>query len=196
MYSLENDRLIHYISGMIGLELFAVAIALGCDAFSVAIGVGVQGLTGRRIFRLSWHFGLFQFFMPLIGLAIGNYSADILGTAGKWVAAVCLAVIGFNMLRGAFKGQDKSGKSGDPTRGWSLIVLSFSTSVDALITGFGLGLMGVHVLVACIVIGITASMMTIVGMLIGAGAAYAIGKRAEAFGGIVLMLLAVFFILK
>jgi putative Mn2+ efflux pump MntP len=181
---------------MISLELIAVAVALGCDAFSVAIGVGALGLTGRRIFRLAWHFGLFQFFMPLIGLVIGNYSAAILGTAGKWVAAVCLAVIGFNMLRGAFKTGDKSRRRGDPTRGWSLVVLSFSTSVDALITGFSLGLMGVNILIACIVIGVTASLMTIIGMLIGAGAAYAIGRRAEAFGGIVLMLLAAFFILR
>ena len=181
---------------MINLELIAVAVALGCDAFSVAIGVGAQGLTGRRIFRLSWHFGLFQFFMPLIGLAIGSYSAHLLGTAGKWIAALCLVVIGFNMLRGAFRKKDASREPGDPTKGWSLIVLSFSTSIDALITGFGLGLMGVNILLACIVIGVTASLMTIIGMLIGAGAAYAIGRRAEAFGGIVLISLAFFFLLS
>ncbi|MBU1880496.1 manganese efflux pump MntP family protein, partial [bacterium] len=78
---------------MFNLEILAVAIALGCDAFSVAIGVGTLGLTKRRIFRLSFHFGLFQFFMPLIGLLIGEITASLVGQASHWVAAGLLALI-------------------------------------------------------------------------------------------------------
>lgn len=179
---------------MMSIELLAVAVALGCDAFSVAIGVGALGLSNRRIFRLSWHFGLFQFFMPLIGLSVGQMTAEVLGGAGHWIAAGCLALIGLNMVRQALKSAPETVKRSDPTRGWTLVLLSISTSIDALIVGFGLGLLGVHVLLACIVIGITASMMTIVGMFIGAGAARAIGARAEMAGGIVLTGLAVIFL--
>jgi putative Mn2+ efflux pump MntP len=179
---------------MISLELLAVAIALGCDAFSVAIGVGALGLSNRRIFRLSWHFGLFQFFMPLIGLAIGQMTAEVLGRAGHWVAAGCLALIGLNMVRQALQPSHETVRRSDPTRGWTLVLLSVSTSIDALIVGFGLGLLGLNILLACIVIGITASMMTVAGMFIGAGAARAIGARAEMAGGIVLMGLAVIFL--
>ncbi len=180
---------------MINLELIAVAIALGCDAFSVAIGVGALGLTKRRIFRLSWHFGLFQFFMPLIGLGIGQTAAGIIGRSGHLIAAACLAAIGINMIRQALSKRKSRRDKVDPTKGWQLIILSVSTSIDALIAGFGLGLMGVHVLFSCIVIGITAGIMTMIGMLIGAGASATLGKGAEIFGGVVLTVLAVIFLI-
>ncbi len=180
---------------MITLELLAVAVALGCDAFSVAIGVGAIGLSKRRIFRLSFHFALFQFMMPLIGLAIGQIASTLIGVYGHWVAAIGLAAIGINMIRQAFKSNRENSKPKDPTRGFSLIILSVSTSIDALIVGFGLGLMGLHVLMSCVVIGIAAGIMTITGMFIGAGAARAIGKWAEVFGGVVLLILAVSFLI-
>lgn len=176
-------------------ELLAAAVALGCDAFSVAVGIGALGLSGRRIFRLSWHFGLFQFFMPLIGLTIGQMTAAFWGQAGHWVAAACLALISFHMARQAFGSQDRAIKRKDPTKGWSLVMLSFSTSVDALIAGFSLGLLGMNILISCLVIGFTAGVMTIAGMLIGASAARILGRWAELFGGVVLMGLALFFVL-
>jgi manganese efflux pump family protein len=180
---------------MLGMEVIAAAIALGCDAFSVAIGVGSRGLSGRRIFRLSFHFGLFQFFMPLIGLAIGRLTASILGQAGNWVAAAGLAVIGFNMTRQAWKHTEVNENPKDPTRGWSLVVLSVATSIDALVAGFSLGLLGTNVFLSCLIIGVTASMMTITGMILGAGTAFFLGRWAELFGGLVLIAMALTFIL-
>ncbi|MBU1882334.1 manganese efflux pump MntP family protein, partial [bacterium] len=84
----------------------------------------------------------------------------------------------------------------DPTKGWSLVLLSISTSIDALVVGFSIGLMGVPVLSACIIIGTAAALMTIIGMLIGAGTAAALGKRAEALGGVILIILAIIFVIK
>jgi len=179
---------------MINLELLVIAVALGCDAFSVAIGVGAQGLTARRVFRLSWHFALFQFLMPLIGLALGQVTATLVGTAGSWVAAGCLGLIGFRMAREALRQENERIVRKDPTRGWPLLMLSFSTSVDALVAGFSLGLLGRNVLIACLVIGLTAGLMTIAGMFIGARAARVLGKWAEFAGGIVLIGLAVIFV--
>lgn len=180
---------------MISSQLLIISIALGCDAFSVAIGVGARGLSARRIFRLSWHFALFQFLMPLVGLGIGQAAAELAGEAGKWVASGGLAIIGFRMAREALRPHQDSVDRGDPTRGWSLVMLSFSTSVDALIAGFSLGLMKVNVLIACLVIGIMAGLMTFTGMFIGAGAARWLGRWAEFLGGMVLIALAVGFIL-
>lgn len=180
---------------MINLELLIVAVALGCDALSVAVGVGASGVTGRRIFRLSWHFGLFQFFMPLIGLAMGQMSAAVLGRAGHWLAAGCLGLIGLNMARQALRTPGEKIEGKDPTRGWTLVMLSFSTSVDALVAGFGLGLRGANVLIACLIIGFAAAVVTTAGMLIGAGAAKTLGRWVELFGGAVLIGLAVFFML-
>ncbi|MBU1651991.1 manganese efflux pump MntP family protein, partial [bacterium] len=45
-------------------------------------------------------------------------------------------------------------------------------------------------------IGTAAALMTIIGMLIGAGTAAALGKRAEALGGVILIILAIIFVIK
>jgi putative Mn2+ efflux pump MntP len=180
---------------MINAKLIAIAVALGCDAFSVALGVGSQGLSARRIFRLSWHFALFQFLMPLAGLALGEAAARNAGATGSWVAATALAIIGFRMAREALRHREDREMRRDPTRGWSLVMLSVSTSIDALVAGFSLGLMGTNIFAACAVIGVTAGLMTIAGMILGAGAARGLGKWAEFAGGIILMVLAIAFVI-
>jgi putative Mn2+ efflux pump MntP len=180
---------------MINYQLLTIAVALGCDAFSVAVGVGSLGLAPRRIFRLSWHFALFQFLMPLVGLALGTVAAHLIGQAGHWIAAAGLAVIGFRMAREALSRKEDQATRSDPTRGWSLVILSISTSVDALVAGFSLGLLGGNILTSCLVIGVTAGLMTISGMFLGAGAAKGLGQWAEFAGGVGLMGLAVVFVI-
>ena len=51
------------------INLIAIAVALSMDAFavSVATGVKLKQVSARQTFRLSWHFGLFQAMMPVIG---------------------------------------------------------------------------------------------------------------------------------
>ncbi|MCK5192779.1 MAG: manganese efflux pump, partial [Desulfobulbaceae bacterium] len=43
------------------------------DAFAVSIaaGVSLKDVSSRQMFRLSWHFGLFQAIMPIIGWSAG-----------------------------------------------------------------------------------------------------------------------------
>jgi manganese efflux pump family protein len=51
------------------LTVFGIALGLAMDAFSVSVvaGVKIEKPGGQHYFRLAFHFGLFQFFMPLLG---------------------------------------------------------------------------------------------------------------------------------
>lgn len=55
------------------LNILAIAIALAMDAFAVSIaaGLSLKTVNFRQTFRLSWHFGLFQALMPIIGWSAG-----------------------------------------------------------------------------------------------------------------------------
>ena len=55
-------------------SLLAIAVALATDAFAVAIatGVALQVITRRHLFRLSFHFGIFQSGMFAAGLCVGT----------------------------------------------------------------------------------------------------------------------------
>jgi len=67
-------------------EIVLVAVALGFDAFAVGLGVGTTCCAPRQVFRLSFHFGLFQFMMPLIGWLSGRYILVWAETWGSWIA--------------------------------------------------------------------------------------------------------------
>ena len=167
---------------------------MGCDTFSVGVGVGAGGVTGRRLFRLSWHFGLFQFLMPICGVFLGHEISMWVGRIGPWIAGGLLLAIGVKMLWDTLnKRPEVSKERSDPTRGWTLVLLSVATSLDALLVGLSLGILGAGILFPATVIGITASVMTAVGMFLGTGIGRAFGRWTEAFGGVVLILLGIWF---
>ena len=93
---------------MILLSLFALALALAMDAFAVAVATGIRlgVVTGRQVFRPAFHFGLFQFLMPLAGWFLGLTVRGFIERWDHWVAFALLAFIGVNMLREAASRRD------------------------------------------------------------------------------------------
>ena len=59
-------------------EIMIMAVALGTDAFSVAVIIGVQQFTQRIILKTSITTGIFHIFMPLLGLYGGNFVKHII----------------------------------------------------------------------------------------------------------------------
>jgi manganese efflux pump family protein len=172
------------------LSLFAVACALAMDAFAVAIvtGLTLNLLTRRHVFRLSFHFGLFQALMPIIGWAAGRAVQRYIADFDHWVAFGLLALIGTRMLWGAVQAdRPESGAGNDPTSGWTLILLSVATSLDALAVGLSLAIIGSQILLPAIVIGLVAATFTVAGMLLGRRIGSRWGKRVEAMGGVILI---------
>lgn len=170
------------------LLILLIAPSLGMDAFAVALGVGA-GLptgSGRPIFRLSFHFGLFQFLMSMIGWLVGGSVQQFLAGYAHWIAFLLLAWVGGRMVRES-SSKDEGHLSVDPTRGMSLVALSIATSIDALVVGLSLAMLQVNLLLPSIIIGIVAAGMTLTGMLLGRRLQESWGKRAELVGGLVLI---------
>jgi manganese efflux pump family protein len=170
------------------LTILALALGLALDAFSVAIAVGIRlpKLSFRPIFRLSWHFGLFQFLMPIIGWLTGVTIQQWVSAFDHWIAFGLLAFIGGKMIYESFQ-TDTEKKAGDPTRGWSLVILSIATSIDALAVGLSLAVVGVAVWFPSVIIGIVAGLMTILGMHLGRKLGVKFGHRMEFVGGVILI---------
>lgn len=170
--------------------LIPLALGLALDAFAVAIATsGVLGrVTGRQVFRLSFHFGLFQALMPVLGWAAGLTVAEYVAVWDHWVAFGLLALIGGRAIVAALRGgPDEVRRPGDPTRGLSLIALSTATSIDALAVGLTFSALGITLLVPVLVIGATAAALTIVGMALGTRLGQRFGRAMELAGGIVLV---------
>jgi manganese efflux pump family protein len=170
-----------------------IAVALGCDAFAVGLGVGSRFCSPRQVFRLAFHFGLFQFLMPILGWLLGMNLVGVAREWGPWIASALLMLIGARMLKESFGAQEDRRESDscvDPTRGFSLVVLSVATSIDALGVGFSLGMISQDLLLPAVLIGVTAGAMTYAAMKVGSRLSQKFGRRMEAVGGIILMVIA------
>lgn len=172
-------------------ETLALAVALGCDAFAVGLAVGGRFGAPRQIFRLSFHFGLFQFLMPLIGWGLGAGLATVASRWAPWIAAAVLMFIGGKMAWEALRPPEERSHGLDPTRGWSLIALSVATSIDALGVGLSLGMVGHNVLGAAVIIGIVAAAMTLGAMKLAGLLSARLGQRMGLVGGVILIGIAV-----
>jgi putative Mn2+ efflux pump MntP len=172
------------------LEILAVAVALAMDAFAVAIasGVALKCVTPRQTLRMSWHFGLFQAVMPVLGWFGGLAVRDYFLRFGHWIAFFLLLYIGGHMLWEGLK-HDEDTVCQDPTCGSRLIMLSIATSIDALAVGFTLAMLGVSIWFPAAVIGVVALAFTAVGLHLGKilGCQTRLGHYAEVLGGGVLV---------
>ena len=171
------------------LSLIALACALAMDAFAVAIvtGLTLNPLSKRQVFRLSFHFGLFQALMPILGWLAGNALYKYISTFDHWVAFGLLAFVGGKMFWESLGKDEKGAACKDPTSGWDLVILSVATSIDALAVGLSLAMIGSTILVPAIIIGIVAATFTITGMLLGRRIGALWGKRVEVAGGLILI---------
>jgi len=175
-----------------GLTLAGIAIGLAMDAFAVAIAVGLTlpAVTPRHVFRLAFHFGLFQFLMPVLGWLAGSQLSTCIGAYDHWAAFGLLAFVGGKMLLEAWGGEEPADR-GDPTRGVSLVGLSLATSLDALAVGLSMAFLRVSIWLASVVIGLVAAGLTTVGIVAGARLGPRWGRWAEITGGIILLFIGV-----
>ncbi|HEX2998930.1 MAG TPA: manganese efflux pump MntP family protein [Armatimonadota bacterium] len=169
-------------------SLFLIAISLAMDASAVALAVGCafRKLSIRPVFRLSFHFGLFQALMPILGWLAGTRIERYIAAYDHWIAFGLLAYVGINMLRAEGDEEAKQYKK-DPTRGSSLVMLSVATSIDALAVGLSFGMLHVSIWFPSLVIGVVAAACTLIGMLVGNRCGAALGRRMELAGGLVLL---------
>jgi len=180
------------------VPLLAVAVGLAMDAFAVAVvaGLTLHPLTGRHVFRLSFHFGLFQALMPLLGWTAGRAVQQYIARFDHWVAFGLLAFVGGRMIWGALRGSEQDARMEDPTRGWTLIMLSTATSIDALAVGLSLAMLGAAIVMPAVVIGLVAAVLTLVGMLLGRRIGSAWGRRVEILGGVILIAIEIHIVLE
>ena len=174
------------------ITIIILAVGLGVDAFSVAIGIGASNdkKSWAPVLRLAAAFGIFQFIMPIIGWLAGLTVVEIIASFDHWIAFSLLTLVGGKMIWEGFEKESDEEKA-DQTRGWPLLLLSIATSIDALAVGFSFSVLKNPILFPAFIIGIICFVMTTVGMIFGKALAKIFGKKVEIFGGIVLIAIGV-----
>lgn len=186
------------LSGVVtrqALPLLLMAVALGTDAMSLSIGIGMRGVSWREVARVSLVIGIFHVLMPLAGAAGGFYFGLFAGEIAHWIGAGIVAFIGVRMIWGCL-GNKQTMSSNWTLSGVPLLMLALSVSLDALSVGFSLGAFGYNIFITSLVFGVFGAGMTALGLLFGSRLGKLIGDRGELLGGAVLIILALHMLLE
>lgn len=175
------------------IEIFIVACGLSMDAFAVSVckGLCMKRLYWSRALLIALFFGVFQGVMPLIGWALGSAFASVIEPIDHWVAFILLALIGAKMLIDGIRDQDEVDCSTEPGRVdlKELFMLAIATSIDALAVGISLAFLGVNIILAACIIGVTTFVLSLIGVGIGRVFGSRFERGATIAGGIVLILI-------
>jgi len=168
--------------------ILIIAIGLAMDAFAVSLGIGTsqQSNYPRARFRLAFHFGLFQFLMPILGWAAGIKILPFISSVDHWIAFILLAYVGINMIRSGLNKEEKSYLN-DPSKGKTLVLLAIATSIDALAVGLSLAMLNIQILAPAIIIGIVTFAISMLGLFVGNLLGKKFGKQMEILGGVLLI---------
>ncbi len=171
------------------LTIIGIALGLAMDAFAVAVISSsiLKEVSSRQVFRLSFHFGLFQALMPILGWLAGSGIEGYIRAWDHWVAFGILSYIGGRTIYSGLRDCGHEAGLGDPTKGMQLVMLSTATSIDALAVGLSLALIHVDIWYPAFIIGCITLVVTATGMMIGKRVGQRFGRMIEIAGGIILI---------
>lgn len=170
-------------------ELLLLAIGLSMDAFAVSIckGLAMDRITWKKAAAVGAWFGVFQALMPAIGYFLGSAFEAYITSIDHWVAFVLLALIGGNMIRESFGNEEAAANASLGFR--TMLLLAVATSIDALAVGITFAFLGVRLLPSVLLIGCTTFLISAAGVRLGNVFGEKYQKKAEFFGGVILILL-------
>ena len=176
-------------------KLTVFIFPLGLDTFAVSAALGAGGTPKRERLRISLVLSGFEMAMPVIGLLLGRGLGSAMGSAADDVAIAVLAGVGIWML---VVEEDETGKVGELSsrHGVALLALGVGISLDELAMGFTIGLLGLSIWLAVILIGLQAFLVAQIGLRLGARLSERSREAAERLAGAALIGLAVLLLVE
>ncbi|MGE8205005.1 manganese efflux pump MntP family protein [Heyndrickxia sp. NPDC080065] len=163
--------------------LMLMAFALGMDAFSIGLGMGMFQLRYKQIFYIGLTIGIFHIWMPMLGIFAGHFLSDRFGIFAQYIGGILLIILGIQMALSGFKKEEKTIIK---PFGWGLIFFALSSSLDSFSVGLSLGIFGARSAAVVICFGFAAALLTWAGLIIGRKFQGVIGTYSEVLGGSIL----------
>ena len=176
------------------LTVAAVILPLAIDTFVLGTALGAAGIAKRDRLRTSLILAAFEAGMPIAGFLIGAAIGGAISLWSDYVAAAALAAMGVWMLRSCGAENEEAEASVRllaSARGWAIVVLGLSISLDELAIGLGVGLLRLPLLLIVGLIAIQAFLAAQLGMTLGSKIAQRARYAAGRLAGLLLLSAAV-----
>ncbi|HEY2960858.1 MAG TPA: manganese efflux pump [Pyrinomonadaceae bacterium] len=172
------------------VTLLLLGFALSLDSFRVSLGLGALHLSRLRQLQIVIAFGLCDALAPLIGLLIGK---SLLTYVGSWIEHLGPLLLGAYGVYVIYIARCCAGKEMRDTDHWIVLGLPLSLSLDNLVAGTTLGMVGFPLWLSVAIIGGMSSLLSLAGLRLGSMAVNLFTVRAELIGGFVLIFVALSF---
>jgi putative Mn2+ efflux pump MntP len=167
--------------------LFLLGLALSLDSFRVSLALGAMKLRRVRQAQIAIAFGLCDGLAPLVGLLIGQ---SLVKYTDPWVEHLGPLVLCAYGAYVVWMARRYAGKQAHEESHWMVLGLPLSMSLDNLIAGTSLGMIGFPLLLSVVVIGAMSTLMSLAGLWLGSTAVNYLKVRTELLGGVALILIA------
>lgn len=170
-------------------QILVLAVGLAMDAMAVAAARGVAAgrLGAREVLLPALLFGVAQAIMPALGWSIGVGIGRWVAAFDHWFAFFVLGGLGAKMLNESLAAGPETERS--PGGLTTLLVLAVATSIDAFAVGMTLPLLGAPFVASIVMIGLVTAILSALGVVLGRRFGSLFGRRLDAFGGAVLILI-------
>ena len=175
------------------VTLLLLGFALSLDSFRVSVGLGTLKLSRLRQLQIVIAFGVCDALAPLIGLLIGQSLLKIVGPWIEHLGPLLLCAYGVYVI---YIAQRCAGSEEGETDRWMVLGLPLSLSLDNLIAGTTLGMIGFPILLSITIIGAMSSLFSLAGLKLGRSAMNVLRIRADLIGGVVLIFIALTFVIE
>jgi manganese efflux pump family protein len=166
------------------VTIIIMAFALGMDAFSISLGMGMYKLRLRQVFKIGITIGIFHIFMPLLGIIAGRFLSDQFGNIAVYIGGVLLLILGVQMIWSSLSAKEESIIT--PV-GYGLFIFALSVSLDSFSVGLSLGIYGAQTVLVLICFGAGATLLSWLGLMIGQRVHDWLGQYSEVLGGAILL---------
>ena len=175
------------------ITLLLLGFALSLDSFRVSLGLGTLPLSRLRQLQIVIAFGVCDALAPLLGLLIGK---SLLKTIGPWVehlGPLLLCAYGVYVI---YIARRCAGSEVSETDRWMVLGLPLSLSLDNLVAGTSLGMIGFPIVLSVAIIGTMSALLSLAGLRLGRAAVSLLPAKLELIGGVVLICIALSFVVQ
>jgi putative Mn2+ efflux pump MntP len=168
--------------------IIILAVGLSVDSFaaSVSTGICLKKVKITDSLKVAIYMAIFQGTFPIFGWLIGKGFHQIIMDYDHWIAFILLSSIGGKMIYEGLSKKDIQNSCFCPSNHLLLAGMAFATSIDALIVGVGIGILGDSIWLPATIIGITTFIFSITGIYLGHHLGHKLNIKLEVVGGLVL----------
>lgn len=169
------------------LITFITAVGLSMDAFSIAIIYGTLSMSKKTAKITSISVGTFHFFMPIIGFILGKVMIELVSINTNILVGTIFIILSIEMLISVKKEEQIKLL----TSFISIIIFSFTVSIDSLSVGIAYGALNNNIIISSIIFSTVSCIFTYIGVCLGNKLVNKFGTITTIIGSIILMILGI-----